>query len=448
MPPITSPFAQIRASMPPLVPQPDPAITAPLSMPQDTSLPAFPSSTPKVSLAKFDPSTASPEELASQPLVSRLRSDETKDLNPWGTPQNHPGFMGKLGHALSVATGGPNRRQYEEMGLQKSLQDLLGNQSKNQLEGDTGQNELATAGKTRAETPYVAPEAEARIGASKATAAHENQETENLKNLPDATPEIGTYRRLVAMGMNPAEALDEVERAKQLALAPKNMTAKTLQLPGGQQVAGKTDSQGNLLLEDGSPAPKGSKLYQAPNYGQLVLPTKTATFIGPDEVPREYQWNEQTQTYDKPLGVSASNAYGHEAAQAGAVERAGSDLIGQLQDPANKAILGQLDSYLKQGTLGTPLADAQAAKLSAELRTFAALQPAMHGFRSQSAQEAFQKIVGGLAQNPNATIGAIQGILQTAAAINPGNANKPEGNAPKVGDKKNGFTFDGKGWTK
>ena len=140
MPPITSPFAQIRASMPPLVPQPDPAITAPLSMPQDTSLPAFPSSTPKVSLAKFDPSTASPEELASQPLVSRLRSDETKDLNPWGTPQNHPGFMGKLGHALSVATGGPNRRQYEEMGLQKSLQDLMSAQSTRGLQGAQKEN--------------------------------------------------------------------------------------------------------------------------------------------------------------------------------------------------------------------------------------------------------------------------------------------------------------------
>jgi len=121
-------------------------------MPDVDSLPAFPSSAaPKVAKAPFNPETATPEELAMQPLTSRLRKDEAKDLNPWGTAQNHPGFWGKFGHALSVATGGPDRRQYEEMGLQKSLQDLLGSESRNDLEG--AQTEEAKARTNAIENP-------------------------------------------------------------------------------------------------------------------------------------------------------------------------------------------------------------------------------------------------------------------------------------------------------
>jgi hypothetical protein len=151
--------------------------------------------------------------------------------------------------------------------------------------------------------------------------------------------------------------------------------------------------------------------------------TRTTTLIDPDSgLPTVFQYNPQTQTYDKPVGTSATGAYGHEMAQAGAVNRAGTDIITQLQSPDNREILGNLGSYIKQGTLGTPLADQKAAYLSSQLKTFAALQPAMHGFRARSVQEAFEKIVGGLAQDPDATIASIQGILKTAGAINPKSA--------------------------
>lgn len=137
MPPVTNPFAAINGSLPPLIPKPQDlgAPPANATLPADSALPAFPSSAaPKVSLAAFDPKTASPEELATHPLVSALRKDEEKDENPWGTPQNHPGFWGKVGHALSVATGGPNRREFQEMGLQKNLQALLDSQTRNNYE--------------------------------------------------------------------------------------------------------------------------------------------------------------------------------------------------------------------------------------------------------------------------------------------------------------------------
>jgi hypothetical protein len=154
--------------------------------------------------------------------------------------------------------------------------------------------------------------------------------------------------------------------------------------------------------------------------------TRTVNLIDPETtLPTVYQYDPATKSYTKKVGTSATGAYGHEMAQAGAVERTGAELISQLSDPANREILGKLSSYVKQGTLGTPLADQKAAYLSAQLKTFAALQPAMHGFRSRSAQEAFEKIIGGLAQNPDATIGAIQGILKTAKNISPAQGKPP-----------------------
>lgn len=157
-----------------------------------------------------------------------------------------------------------------------------------------------------------------------------------------------------------------------------------------------------------------------PGQGSAYAATRTVNLIDPETgLPTVYQYDATTGGYTKQVGTSATGAYGHEMAQAGAVERAGTDIIKQLHDPTNREILGQISSYIKQGTLGTPLADARAANLSSQLKTFAALQPAMHGFRARSAQEAFEKIIGGLTQDPDATIASIEGILKTAHAINP-----------------------------
>jgi hypothetical protein len=160
-----------------------------------------------------------------------------------------------------------------------------------------------------------------------------------------------------------------------------------------------------------------------PSYAQLMLPSKTATFIDPQTgLPTEQQWDPKTGTYDRPLGLSASNAYGHEAAQAGAVERAGTELIADLQ--ANKARLGTLGAWVQKHGLDTPIADPTLAGIQSRLASFAALNPAMHGARGAQAMEHFEKIIGGLQQNPDATVEAIRGIMQTAGAINP---NTPQG---------------------
>jgi len=222
-------------------------------------------------------------------------------------------------------------------------------------------------------------------------------------------------------GRDPATDPAAQQLAKAIAAEhPPAERAATLKLPDGKQAAGKVSHEGDLLLADGSKAPAGTMLYQQPNYASVigqVQETKTQTVIDDRGIPTIMRWNPITRNYDIPVGSSASGAYGHEEVQAGAVSRAGGDLIKDIQ--ANREQLGTLAAWVKKHGINTPIGDPKLAGLQSELKTFAALQPAMHGFRSRSAQEAFENIIGDLQKNPDATIASIQGIMKTAGAINP-----------------------------
>ena len=228
-------------------------------------------------------------------------------------------------------------------------------------------------------------------------------------------------------GQDPTNYPAAVELAKAIkAEHPPAERAVTLKTPDGKQVAGKVDHEGNLLLADNKPAPAGTMLYQQPNYASIapqLQESKTVDLIGPDGIAHKMGWNPDTRDYDRDMGISSSGAYGHEMEQAGAVTRAGDDLIKDIK--ANKkalagAKLGTLQAWVEKHGLNTPFVDdPELARLQAKIATFAALQPAMHGFRSRSAMESFETIIGGLQKDPDNMIASIEGIMGTAGAINP-----------------------------
>lgn len=150
---------------------------------------------------------------------------------------------------------------------------------------------------------------------------------------------------------------------------------------------------------------------------QQFSQTKTIQKFGADGYPHVFAFNPKTNTYDVDQGFSSAGASGHQAAQATAVANAGEDMIKTIT--SNKAKLGTLSAWVQKHGLNTPIADPDLAGLQAQLSSFAALQPAMHGFRSHSALETFDKIIGGLQQNPDATIASIRGILKVTGNMNP-----------------------------
>lgn len=209
---------------------------------------------------------------------------------------------------------------------------------------------------------------------------------------------------------------------------------------GKPTLANYDSSKGTYTDTQGNPINHPRPIPPPPSYGQLMLPTKTATLLDPNtDVPTIMQWNPKTQTYDKPVGQSATGPYGHEEAQAGAVTRAGNDLINTLE--ANKADLGTLGAWVKVHGLNTPIADPRIAAIQSQLRSFAALNPAMHGARGAQAIKHFEQVIGGAQQNPDATISTIRSIIGTAGNINPGLS--PAG-GPPAGAKIIDFTQLGK----
>lgn len=186
-----------------------------------------------------------------------------------------------------------------------------------------------------------------------------------------------------------------------------------------------------------------------PNYAQVIGPitelrqrTQTKTMFGPDGKPHDYSWNPETQKFDIDQGFSTAGQAGSREAQANIIGHAGNNLVQDIQ--AHKQDLGTLTAWYKQHTLDVPyIGDPKLAELDAELRSFAALQPAMHGFRSTNALQAFEKIIGGLAKNPDATIGSINGILKTAGVMGTTSVNPANVGIPRVGEVRKGYRFKG-----
>lgn len=114
----------------------------------------------------------------------------------------------------------------------------------------------------------------------------------------------------------------------------------------------------------------------------------------------------------KPTGQEESRL-----AQAEVITRAGNDLIGQITQ--NRAKIGNVKAIINSAFLGTPMSDPVSAGIAAQLASFAALNPAMHGFKGTDALREFEKLVGKLPNNPDAMIAAIKGILRTASAFDP-----------------------------
>ncbi len=188
-----------------------------------------------------------------------------------------------------------------------------------------------------------------------------------------------------------------------------------------------------------------------PNYAQVLpemLTTKTTELLGPDNVQHRYQFNPETHAFDIDMGAAPTGQAAHQIFQGAAIEQLGPQIIKDIND--HREILGNLSSYYNQWLSGTPVSDPDAAKLMTELMSFAATQPALHAFRSTNAMEAFEKMVGGLAKDPDSTIASINGLMLlpktfTSLAQQPANrSNHPaQGGAPKTGDVVDGYKFKG-----
>jgi hypothetical protein len=400
---IPSASAPVISPRPPAAASPAPELAAPVAGPLGRVTPPNPALPANTKLQ------TSPM-LGTQTAVPKFGYHESGgQAVPSSIPRTIGGILGTIGgYALSAAMPGiaaqiPSTPLGKIVAGNRELKQA-GEKEKQELEKEKAQEEMTSSELVPIQIPG---QTEPIMMRRSDVPRYEASLQANLTRENIAGESNQTKRDIAGAGILSREKIAEMEADNKAAIAAgKPQPHITILGDDNKAHIMALDPQTGKYTKDLGIAP--------PTYAQVAPSLRTIDVIDPETgLPTV-----ETLGGNK-LGVSATGAYGHEMAQAGAVGRAGQDLEKELADPANREILGKLSSYIKQGTLGTPLADQQAAYLSSQLKTFAALQPAMHGFRSRSAQEAFEKIIGGLAQDPDATIGAIQGILKTAGAIAP-----------------------------
>lgn len=274
---VVSPFAQIQDSLPPLTPPPmmspmdaqgmgssgAPSVFAPMpKVTQDQN----PAHQVQGAFANSNPSEAI--QLHEQ---QKLAKDYQKDADPYGSADNHPGFWGKIAHGLNVATGGENRRGWEEMGLQKSLQELLKEQS---TEGEQG----ATTSHLNEETAEMPGKTQSEEELQGATTRHTSDEAANLEN--PAPVVLETDQGIFLRNPKTNELTPLTNQGKPLMpfnkTAPKGMEKGDIVGPDGKPMeanfhpdTGKwTDTTGKEIV---NPKP-----YEKPNQAGMI------TMIAPD----------------------------------------------------------------------------------------------------------------------------------------------------------------------
>ena len=158
-----------------------------------------------------------------------------------------------------------------------------------------------------------------------------------------------------------------------------------------------------------------------PNYAEQPPPEfSPVVVIGSDGTPQTLGFNKRTNQVSAPNiqgggTMLAPGQVGAQQYQATVIENAGSNLLNDIK--ANKGKLGNVGAIINSAFLGTPLSKPDESRLAAEIASFAALQPRLHGFRGQEAMREFEKMMGGLPNNPDSLAEAINGMLKTAGAV-------------------------------
>jgi hypothetical protein len=402
---VNSPFAQIQDSLPPLTPAPQPISAADLiGLGGGQSVPSgvF-ASAPKVSLDQnpahqirgaFD--NGNPSEAISLHQQQKLAKDYAADNQQPTTRLAKAGRVFQdIGNAvlpglMERIPGTELHRQGEEMGLQKSLQELLKEQSQEGLEN-------ATAAHTNAETPEVAPNAESARKLQGAEAGHVEAETEALKN-PQGDYEVHDTAE-GPMVVNKKTGVGQHLSANGLPIGPKVQT-KVVQL----QIGGKdhqvlvNDADGTVIRDMGEGGVKPTQV----NLGTWSLQNDTSG--------KPILFNSKTgETKDAPSNL---------ARKPNAEELKRNDLAGNvnenldsLQDIVNRRpeLFGPMSGRMTElrEKLGTN--DPDVAKLKTiEDNLGMALQSA-HGMRSaQHVATSAQSVLNGLHNEPHALSAAIK----------------------------------------
>jgi hypothetical protein len=417
--------AQLVASMQkPPAPQMQGAVMPPANGPEPVSVnlpiaaPSMPSTpSPKVN-APRGTSTGDEAELSRKLSTGSGISQISGKIENSGLGQAHP-LLGKV-----LGIGAQGLAQLGDIGLKtfapgleanipgtEGHHNMLVHRDQQQLGQDVA-NEEKQAQTRETNTLPALHQAQAALGAAKLGETqqhHQSQIEEQLHTHGYKTAEDGTIQPLAYGEMSEQQQAVHDLKASQEELADASSALKKVQADPNspqariaqQRIEGANQARQIALRRLGLSQQEFQANYYGTDTAGNALPGAPATATGQPE-------GIKVASLTKP-GVTAQG----KASQGRAVVESATDLKDFIDK--NKGAFGNIDQYWQQYMNGTPIADPTASKAMAKIASFAALQPALHGFKSHDAMREFAKMIGGIPKNPEALKAAIDGLVESAA---------------------------------
>lgn len=445
-------------------PPPDLASDA-LSYPDGlVKMPKLAADTPSVTLA---PQPPTPEEQQIQNDQNRLQKVRWQQANPWGTPENHPGKLGKLAHAFSTLgniagdifapdvmariPGTQLNREMQEEGLTKRLNEETKNEATEKEQG-------AQTGKLKTDTELEPGKVAAQEGL-------ENVETAEKQQALDMGPTLiqGHARavdRAIKEGRDPeidpiVKGYEESIQAIQKQPLPKGKEHVDLQGPGGKSMGGSYDPATGKYYDAAGKEIANPQLYEKPNQAGMV------TVVAPDP-------NNPGGGIVERLGAGAhiapgsvtSTQFGSMNAPTSQMRNAGQRAqlaaqeipgviteVNQLKDQLGP-IAGRWSDFM-QGKVGAP--NAQLAGLRSDLVFLSSAVALAHavGRLPENLREEFDNMINAPQQSPENIIAVLnhteKWMKDNAATMGESAFQKQEHTqgGPKAGDVVDGWKFKG-----
>ena len=426
--------------------------------------------------------TMSPTESYEDNINTKLMADYEKDQNPWGSSNNHPGLLGKLGHLGSQffanahhVNGELTPREQEEKRLGGEVQKLESQKSQQalqsaQTEGAQQQGDLHEQQARAAElTPASAAEADA-LGIPEGTMLNAASRAALAKQAGINQTKHDTTQMTV-QGRADVAAANNLTREKLATLKPEQRDDRAIRLM--EKPAETRTQEENAYLGAYAKWVDQTKVQpgiaRAAAYGQF----RPVQVLGPDgevqyqfsgQAIKNHSASPQSMNFKTAVGMAKFMTSGKGGSTLTNYRTAYDhlDLLKQASDALGNGDvqgLNRLSNAFKEqmGSAAPTNFNAVKSMLAGELANVAKVTGAT------DPEIAAMKDEINRANSPE----QIQGVIDTNQDLmdqkahemylqyQAGEQGKPQfghtnagAQAPKVGDKKNGFTFDGTGWTK
>ncbi len=425
-------------------PEPGPTVWAPVGDDTTPNMSAFTAAPPKVQV--FSPLQ---QQIAHD--QQRLQKVQFEQANPWGTPQNHPGKLGKLAHAFSMIgniagdifapstmaliPGTQLNREVQEGGLAKRLNMEQAEQSENEARG-------AETAKAQEETKEMPGKTQSEEGLQGAQTGNLESETSERNQNAAMGPALAlSYSHAVnealKAGRDPAtdpivQSLADTITNIQRQPLPKGMEKVDLVGPDGKPMAANYDPMKGVYTDASGKVIPNPRPYEKPNQAGMV------TVVAPDP-------NNPGGGIVERLGTGAHIAPGSQtatqfgslntpttqqrnvAAQASLVHEQMPGLISEIQQ--NAQLLGPMQgrwNEFMQGKVG--MDNPAMAGLRADLLMMSSAVALMHarGRLPENLREEFDNAINAPHQTPQNLVATLQKIDQWTAA-NMNTMNRPGG---------------------